>query len=80
MRLEDLKSERETLKKRLRDIDTDHRKVEIQLKLLRQNEIRTKREIEALTTLIEINESRNEAPKQADPEPAEKKEQPSTAT
>jgi len=52
--LETLKAERERLKQELREIEGDHRKVESQLKQLRQSEIKAKREIEALSTLIEM--------------------------
>jgi septation ring formation regulator EzrA len=52
--LETLKAERERLKQELREIEGDHRKVEAQLKQLRQAEIKAKREIEALSTLIEM--------------------------
>ena len=55
-----LKSEREKLKEKLRELETDQRKTEADLKGLRQREIQAKREIEALTTLIDIQESREE--------------------
>ena len=55
---ETLKSERDQLKKILRELEIEQREVDANLKSLRQREIRTKREIEALSTLIEINESR----------------------
>ena len=55
---ETLKSERDQLKKTLREIEVKQREVDAELKGLRQQEIKTKREIEALSTLIEINESR----------------------
>jgi hypothetical protein len=38
------------------------RKAEADLKVLRQREIQTKREIEALTTLIDIKEQRDQKP------------------
>jgi hypothetical protein len=60
MDLEMLKSERETLREQLRELEQEQRKLEADLKSFRQREIQTKREIEALSTLIEINESRNE--------------------
>jgi hypothetical protein len=62
--LETLKSERDRLRDALRETETDVRKVESDLKVLRQREIQTKREIEALSTLIEMKEQR-------DPKPAE---------
>jgi hypothetical protein len=55
-----LKSERDKLKEKLRELETEQRKLEADLKGLRQREIQTKREIEALTTLIDIHESRDE--------------------
>jgi hypothetical protein len=57
--LESLKSERDTLKNQLRDLEAEQRKLEADLKVLRQKEIRSKREIEALATLIELNEARD---------------------
>ena len=56
--LEVLKSERDKLKEGLREVEGELRKLEAQLKVLRQREIQTKREIEALSTLIEIKEHR----------------------
>jgi predicted nucleic acid-binding Zn-ribbon protein len=56
---ETLKPERDKLKERLRELEADQRKLETELKNLRQQEIRTKREIEALTTLIELNEAKD---------------------
>lgn len=55
-----MKSERDRLKSQLRDVETKQRSLENELKALRQSEIRAKREIEALSTLIELNESRGE--------------------
>jgi predicted nuclease with TOPRIM domain len=54
--IETLKAERETLKDRLRQLEVEQRKVESELKSVRQLELRAKREIEALTTLIELND------------------------
>ncbi len=56
--LDSLKSERDKLKESLRELEGEQRKVEAELKGLRQREIQTKREIEALTTLVEIHEGR----------------------
>jgi len=56
--LEVLKSEREKLKEGLREVEGELRKLEAQLKILRQREIQTKREIEAVSTLIDIKDSR----------------------
>ena len=56
--VEVLKSEREKLKEGLREVEAELRKLEADLKQLRQREIQTKREIEAVTTLIDIHDSR----------------------
>jgi hypothetical protein len=55
-----LKTERERLTAALREVEAGQRRVEAELKTLRQREIQTKREIEALTVLIDVNESRNQ--------------------
>ncbi|MCA9593263.1 MAG: hypothetical protein KC776_08125 [Myxococcales bacterium] len=55
--IESLKKERDTLKDSLRELEADQRKLEADLKLLRQREIQTKREIEALSTLIDIHDA-----------------------
>jgi hypothetical protein len=57
--LEILQGERDLLREALRETEADVRKVEADLKTLRQREIQTKREIEALTTLIEMKEQRD---------------------
>jgi hypothetical protein len=62
LELETLKSERDRLRDALRETEADVRKVESDLKLLRQREIQTKREIEALSTLIEMKEQREPKP------------------
>ena len=51
-----LKSERDQLKEALRELEIEQRKLDTELKKLRQREIRTKREIEALGTLISMQE------------------------
>lgn len=56
--LELLKSERDKLKEGLRETEAELRKIEADVKVLRQREISTKREIEALGTLIDIKETR----------------------
>jgi len=56
--LEILKSERDRLKDGLREVEGELRRLEAQLKVLRQREIQTKREIEAVSTLIDIKDSR----------------------
>lgn len=53
-----LKGERDKLREVLRETEAQVRKVESDLKVLRQREIQTKREIEALSTLIEIKDQR----------------------
>jgi predicted nucleic acid-binding Zn-ribbon protein len=60
--VEALKAEREMLKERLREVENEQRQVEGQQKKLRQKEIQTKRTIEALDTLIDINAAPVEAP------------------
>lgn len=56
--LEVLKTERDKLKDSLREIEAELRKMEADVKLLRQREIQTKREIEALSTLVDLKEGR----------------------
>lgn len=58
--VEFLKSEREKQKAVLRETEVEQRKLEADLKILRQKEIRAKREIDALSTLIELQEVRAE--------------------
>ena len=58
--LDVLKSERDKLKEGLREVEGELRKLEAQLKVLRQREIQTKREIEAVTTLIDIKDTKTE--------------------
>ena len=60
--LELLKGERDKLRDSLRETEAEVRKAEAELKTLRQREIQTKREIEALSTLIEIKEQRDPKP------------------
>jgi len=62
MDLDALKLERDKLKDALREVEAEVRKIEASLKSLRQREIQAKREIEALTTLIEIKETRDAKP------------------
>jgi hypothetical protein len=54
-----LRKERDKLKDGLRELEADQRKIEAELKVLRQREIQTKREIEALSTLLEIHDTRD---------------------
>jgi hypothetical protein len=65
--VEFLKSEREKQKAMLRDVEVEQRKLEGDLKALRQREIRAKREIDALSTLIELQEVRAETAETASP-------------
>ncbi len=51
-----LKNERDALKEQLREIEAEQRRIEGELKQVRQKELRTKREIEAITTLLEFTE------------------------
>jgi predicted nucleic acid-binding Zn-ribbon protein len=53
-----LKAERDRLRDGMRELEADQRKLEAAIKTLRQKEIQTKREIEALTTLIDLNDER----------------------
>lgn len=53
--VENLKAERERVKGELRKLEQEQRRLEAELKSFRQKEIRAKRQIEALTTLIDIN-------------------------
>ena len=53
-----LKTERDKLKEGLREVEAELRKMEADVKVLRQREIQAKREIEALNTLIDIKETR----------------------
>jgi hypothetical protein len=60
--LDTLKNERDKLRESLREVEAEVRKAEAELKGLRQREIQTKREIEALSTLIDIKEQRDAKP------------------
>jgi predicted nucleic acid-binding Zn-ribbon protein len=60
--LEILKNERDKLRENLREVEAEVRKAEAELKALRQREIQTKREIEALSTLVDIKEQREQKP------------------
>ncbi len=55
-----LKAERDRLTAALREVEAEQRRVEAELKTLRQREMQTKRQIEALAVLIEVNEPRNQ--------------------
>jgi hypothetical protein len=56
---ESLKQERDRVKDALRQIEADSRRLDMEVKALRQREIQAKREIDALTALIEIADARN---------------------
>ena len=57
--VESLKQERDRVKEGLRQIEADARRLDAEVKSLRQREIQAKREIDALTALIEIAETRD---------------------
>lgn len=54
MDLEALKSERDKMKEALRGLENEQRQLDGQQKSLRQREIRAKRTLEALETLISL--------------------------
>jgi chromosome segregation ATPase len=56
--VESLKQERDQVKESLRQIEAEARRMDAEVKTLRQKEIQAKREIDALSALIEIAESR----------------------
>ena len=56
--LASLKTERESLKTALRELEGEQRRLEAELKAFRQREVQTKREIEALSVLIDLAEQR----------------------
>ena len=56
--LETLKKEHETLKKKLAEIEAESKEVEAKVRSVRQREIQTKREIEALNVLIELQDAK----------------------
>lgn len=60
--LDQLRAERDRTKEQLRELEIESRKLEAEVKRLRQREVLTKREIDALSSLIEIAESRNSPP------------------
>ncbi|HEY5959123.1 MAG TPA: hypothetical protein VIV60_21345 [Polyangiaceae bacterium] len=59
--LDNMRAERDRAKEQLRDLEAESRKLESEVKNLRQREVQTKREIDALNALIEIGESRDQA-------------------
>lgn len=56
--LETLRTERDRVKETLRDIEVESRKLEVEVKNLRQREMQAKREVEAYGALIEVFETR----------------------
>jgi hypothetical protein len=65
--IEFLKTERDKQKALLREVEVEQRKLEADLKVLRQKEIRAKREIDALSTLIDLQEVRGDAAEPVNP-------------
>jgi len=59
--VETLRTERDRLKESLREVEVEQRKLEASIKSLRQQELKVKREIEALSTLIELAEGKGES-------------------
>jgi len=59
--VETLRTERDRLKESLREVEVEQRKLEASIKSLRQQELKVKREIEALSTLIERAEGKGES-------------------
>jgi chromosome segregation ATPase len=66
LNVDTLKSERDKLKEGLRELEADQRKLEVELKSLRQKEIQMKREIEALGVLIEIHDDKHPEKKKSE--------------
>jgi len=56
--LDALKAERDNIKQTLRELEAESRRLESDAKSLRQREVLAKRAIDALSSLIEIGESR----------------------
>lgn len=65
--IENLKTERDHVKETLRQIEVDARRLDLEVKALRQREIQAKREIDALSALIEIAETRSGTAEPAEP-------------
>ena len=60
--LDTLKAERDALKKKLVEIDAEQKALETKAKEIRQREIQTKREIEALSVLIDLQQPPEQRP------------------
>jgi len=58
--LDTLKKERDDLKAKLAEIEAQSKELDLKVRGMRQREIQTKREIEALGVLIELQESKPE--------------------
>jgi len=58
--LDTLKKERDALKAKLAEIEAESKELDLKVRGMRQREIQTKREIEALGVLIELQESKPE--------------------
>jgi hypothetical protein len=54
--IDQLKVERDRVRSELRELELEQRKLEAELKVHRQREVQAKRQIEALTTLIDLGE------------------------
>ncbi|MGC4065498.1 MAG: hypothetical protein QM784_12795 [Polyangiaceae bacterium] len=59
--LESLRAERDRVKESLRELEVESRKLEAEIKKVRQREVSAKREIEAYTSLIEVAETREKS-------------------
>lgn len=57
--LELLKKERDDLKKRLTEIEAEAKELDGKIREVRQREIHTKREIEAITMLVDLQEAKS---------------------
>jgi hypothetical protein len=60
--LDTLKTERDALKKKLAEIDVEAKAMDNKAKEIRQREIQTKREIEALCVLIDLQQPPEQKP------------------
>jgi chromosome segregation ATPase len=59
--LESLRAERDHVKELLVELEAESRKLEAEVKKLRQREVQAKREIEAYSALIEVAETREKS-------------------
>jgi chromosome segregation ATPase len=55
--LDTLRKEREALKARLADIEVESKEMEARVRAVRHREVQTKREIEAISILIDLQET-----------------------